>query len=107
MHLFCYACYACPACPAAPQGCTKSGILVMGLPANHRIGSQFLAELKAQPAKSNSQPAKKKELLLTEQKAQIASLAQDSQAKKTYIAEQQPAILTAASQPKSIQPAYQ
>ena len=56
------------------QGCTKSGILVTWLPANHRFSSQFLAELKAQPAKSNNQPDKKK-LLLTEQKAQTASLA--------------------------------
>ena len=40
------------------QGCTKSGILVTGLPANQIVGSQILAGPKAQPVKSNSQPAK-------------------------------------------------
>ena len=39
------------------QSCTKSGILVTGLPAKHRFGSQFLSRPMAQPAKSNSQPA--------------------------------------------------
>ena len=39
------------------QGCTKSGILVTGLPANYKSGSQFLAGRKAQSAKSSSQLA--------------------------------------------------
>ena len=39
------------------QGCTKSGILVKGLPANQRVGSHFLAGTQSLPAKSNIQPA--------------------------------------------------
>ena len=45
--------------PCQDQGCTKSGILVTGLPAKQRFGSQFTARLNNQPAKINSQQPKK------------------------------------------------
>ena len=48
--------FAVPTEPSV-QGCTKSGILVTGLPAKHRFGSQFMTGPMAQPAKTNSQPA--------------------------------------------------
>ena len=39
--------------PSSTQGCTKSGILVTGLPSKQRIGSQFLTGPFAKPANSN------------------------------------------------------
>ena len=40
------------------QGCTKSGILVTGLPAKHRFGSQYMAGQRAnQPNQTISQSA--------------------------------------------------
>ena len=35
------------------QGCTKSGILVTGLPAKHKFGSQFPVGPKVEPAKES------------------------------------------------------
>ena len=38
----------------ATQGCTKFGILVKGLSAKHRFGSQFWKGLNSQPVKSTA-----------------------------------------------------
>ena len=60
------------------QGCTKFGILVSGLPAKHKFGSQFLAGLKAHAAESSLSPSQSS-LITASQPNKPASIRTPSQ----------------------------
>ena len=91
--------------PCQDQGCTKSGILVTGLPAKQRFGSQFLTGLFTQPAKSNSLASLNDSHWAQQQPVNLTnnSQPQNSQPHNSQPASQQPASLTTLSHPNSRQ----